>query len=110
MLVLVADAFAFTSLVTNISNMSIRQEITPDRLLGRVTAAFWTLSGVAAPVGAAVSTALAARFGAQAVLGGMGVATTIVAVIAIGTPVNRRHPELLYAPGSGEPTAAEPMV
>ena len=101
-LVLAADAFAFASLVTNICNMSIRQEITPDHLLGRVTAAFWTLSGVAAPVGAAVSTALAARFGAQAVLAGMGVITTIVAAFAIGTPVNQRHPEVVYAPDDAE--------
>jgi MFS family permease len=106
LLVLLADAFAFASMINGVTNMSLRQEITPDHLLGRVTAAFWTLAGVAAPVGAAVSTALAAKFGAPAILAAMGVITAIMAVISIGTPVNHRHPELLYAPDRAETHAA----
>ncbi len=101
-LVLLANFFSFSSLVTNVANMSVRQEITPDYLLGRVTAAFWTIAGIAAPVGAAVSTALAAQFGAPVVLAGMGITTAVMALISIGTPVNSRRPELIYAPQGGE--------
>jgi hypothetical protein len=89
--------FVFMNTLVMVINMSLRQEITPDHLLGRVTAAFWTISGVTAPVGAAVSTALAAVFGAAAILGAMGLITAGVAAASILTPVRHRRPELLYA-------------
>ena len=47
--------------IRGINSMSLRQEVTPDALLGRVTAAFWSLIGVLGPLGAALLTALAAR-------------------------------------------------
>jgi len=106
LVVLVAILFALVNTVMNVTNMSLRQEITPDHLLGRVTAAFWTLAGVAAPVGATVSTLLAAQFGAPAILTGMGVITAIMAAISIATPVNHRRPELLYARDDAPATVA----
>jgi MFS family permease len=39
--------------IAGISSMSLRQEITPDHLLGRVTAAFWTIPQALGPLGAA---------------------------------------------------------
>ena len=43
--------------------MSLRQEVTPDHLLGRVTAAFWTIHFSLGPLGAALLTWAAGRFG-----------------------------------------------
>ena len=89
--------FLLVNTVMMVTNMSLRQEITPDYLLGRVTAAFWTLAGIASPVGAAVSTSLAAVFGVPAILAAMGAITAALAVISVFTPVRHRRPELLYA-------------
>ncbi|MFG2989037.1 MFS transporter [Streptomyces sp. NPDC048257] len=50
-----------------ICTMTLRQEVTPDHLLGRVTSAFWTVHNASGPVGAAVLTLLAARHGVPAV-------------------------------------------
>lgn len=97
LIVLMAVLFSFMNTITYITNRSVRQEITPPPLLGRVTAAFWTLSGAAAPIGAAVTTALAARLGAPVILAGMGAIITIVALLSIDTPVNHRRPEKHYA-------------
>lgn len=41
--------------------MSLRQLVTPDALLGRVTAAFWTIHYSLAPLGAAVFTPIRER-------------------------------------------------
>jgi hypothetical protein len=79
-----------------ITNMTLRQEITPDHLLGRVTAAFWTLAGITAPLGAAMSTSLAAVFGVPAVLVGMGCMLASLAVVSLFTPIWHRRPELAY--------------
>lgn len=76
-----------------INSMSLRQQITPDHLLGRVTAAFWTLIGVSAPLGAAGSTWLAAHIGAPTVLWATGALTIAIAMAALATPVRLRHPE-----------------
>lgn len=70
-------------------SMSLRQEVTPEHLLGRVTSAFWTLQYAAAPVGAAVLTWTAERAGttpAAAVAGGCCV---LLAVAALATPIRR---------------------
>lgn len=49
-------AFLACVAVAGTCSMSLRQEVTPEPLLGRVTAAFWTLHYSAAPIGAAVLT------------------------------------------------------
>jgi hypothetical protein len=104
-------AFMFVNTVMGVTNMSLRQEITPDHLLGRVTAAFWTLAGITAPIGAAVATGLAAPFGSAAILCGMGVATIALAGVALFTPVRHRHPEHLFARhGKAIPEVDEAMA
>jgi hypothetical protein len=73
--------------------MSLRQEVTPDALLGRVTSAFWTIHFALGPIGAAVVTAAAARFGVTAVIGLSGVAYMVIAAIGMLTPIRQPHPE-----------------
>jgi MFS family permease len=97
-IVVLAVSYMFVNTVMGVTNMSLRQEVTPDHLLGRVTAAFWTLAGITAPIGAAVATALAAPFGSAAVLCGMGVGVSALAFAALFTPVRIRRPERLFAP------------
>jgi MFS family permease len=83
--------------VAGICSMSLRQQVTPDHLLGRVTSAFWTLHYSMGPVGAALLTAVAARSGATTVCVLAGAGCLIVAMAALLTPVRHRHPERLTA-------------
>jgi hypothetical protein len=79
--------------VRKIITMSLRQQITPDHLLGRVTAAFWTLCFASAPVGAALATWTAERVGVRPVLvvtGGLLALTT--ALVGL-TPLRLARPE-----------------
>jgi hypothetical protein len=69
--------------------MSLRQEVTPEPLLGRVTSAFWTLHYSAAPAGAAVLTWVAERRGTGPVALAAGGACVLTAVVALFTPVRR---------------------
>ncbi|MFD5414272.1 MFS transporter [Streptomyces nojiriensis] len=62
-----AAVFMFGITLGGICSMTLRQEVTPDHLLGRVTSAFWTVHNASGPVGAAVLTLLAARHGVPAV-------------------------------------------
>jgi Na+/melibiose symporter-like transporter len=87
-----AAVFSLAQTVRGINSISLRQEITPDHLLGRVTAAFWTLMTVPGPLGAAVMAALAAGLGAPLVLGLMGGGTVLIALIGFFTPIwTTRH-------------------
>jgi MFS family permease len=92
--VLAAAAF-LASGVGGICSMSLRQEITPAHLLGRVTAAFWTIHSALAPLGAALLTALAAGYGVTPVFLGSGLAVTLTAAAALLTPIwqSRAQPE-----------------
>lgn len=74
-------------------SMSLRQQVTPEHLLGRVTSAFWTIHYAAAPVGAAVVTWAAQHHGTAAVGAVAGACTLCVALLALLTPVRTRHPE-----------------
>ncbi|MEU9888837.1 MFS transporter [Sphaerisporangium sp. NPDC051011] len=85
--------------VAGISSMSLRQEVTPGHLLGRVTSAFWTIHNTLGPVGAAVLTAAASRYGVEPVFLLAGLACTLIALSATLTPIRRARPELL----EGEP-------
>ncbi len=49
--------------VAGICSMSLRQQVTPDHLLGRVTAAFWTIHFSLGPLGAALLTWTAGHYG-----------------------------------------------
>ena len=85
-------AYALTA-VGGICSMSLRQEVTPDALLGRVTSAFWTIHFALGPIGAAVVTAAAARFGVSAVIGLSGLAYMVISALAMLTPIRQPHPE-----------------
>lgn len=85
--------FWFGLMLAAVCSMSLRQLVTPDALLGRVTAAFWTIHYSLAPLGAAVLTAAADRFGASGPL--LAVAVIYLAVVgaAVFTPIRERNPE-----------------
>ncbi len=87
-----AGLVQLTNMVMGINSMSLRQEITPDALIGRVTAAFWTISGVATPLGAALGTALAARIGAPATFVWMGILVMLIGVVGLFTSARQRRP------------------
>ena len=70
-------------------SMSLRQEVTPEHLLGRVTSAFWTLQYAAAPIGAAVLTWAAEHHGTAPVALVAGCCCVLIAVAALATPVRR---------------------
>jgi MFS family permease len=90
--VLATGAYALTA-VGGICSMSLRQEVTPDALLGRVTSAFWTIHFALGPIGAAVVTALAAKVGVTTVIGICGAAYMIIAALGALTPIRQPHPE-----------------
>ncbi|MBF8187014.1 MFS transporter [Nonomuraea sp. K274] len=79
--------------VAGICSMSLRQQVTPAHLLGRVTSAFWTIHFSLGPVGAAALGWGAARYGATAVFVFAGASCLLLALIALVTPVRQRHPE-----------------
>ncbi|MEU8269977.1 MFS transporter, partial [Sphaerisporangium sp. NPDC049002] len=90
-----ATILLFCTGVAGICSMSLRQEVTPDRLLGRVTSAFWTLHSALGPVGAALLTAGAARYGVTATCLVIGIACLLIAMAGLLTPIRRPHPETL---------------
>ncbi|MFF8778320.1 MFS transporter [Streptomyces sp. NPDC015140] len=68
-------------------SMSLRQEVTPEHLLGRVTSAFWTLQYSVAPVGAAVLTWAAEHHGTTPVALAAGAGCVLIATTALLTPI-----------------------
>ncbi len=91
-LVALTTFFQLVNMVMGINSMSLRQEITPDALLGRVTSAFWTISGIMTPLGAAAGTALAARLGAPATFVGMGALICLIGLGGFFTHARERRP------------------
>lgn len=85
--------YSFGMALAGVCSMSLRQEVTPDHLLGRVTSAFWTIHSSLAPLGAALLTALVDRLGTRGPLTGVSLVFLAVAVIAAFTPIRQRHPE-----------------
>ena len=85
----IAVAVAFGETVRGINTMTVRQEITPDRLLGRVTASFWTLLTVPAAVGAELTARLAERYGVTAVLSSVGAALVALMIVGARTPIRQ---------------------
>ena len=86
--------------VAGICSMSLRQEITPSHLLGRVTAAFWTIHSALGPLGAAAITALVAGFGVTPVLVVVGTAMVVIALSGAFSSIGR----------AGVTPAAEPVL
>ncbi|MFH8610774.1 MFS transporter [Streptomyces sp. NPDC018029] len=75
--------------VAGICSMSLRQEVTPGHLLGRVTAAFWTTHYSLGPLGAAAVTAGAAGFGVARVCLAIGAGVVCVALSGMLTGIVR---------------------
>ncbi|MEU6868812.1 MFS transporter [Streptomyces sp. NPDC046876] len=86
-----AAVFMFGTTLGGVCSMTMRQEVTPDPLLGRVTSAFWTVHNASGPVGAAVLTVLAARWGVPAVSVAGGVFCLLIVAAGLLTPLRRRH-------------------
>ena len=84
--------FTFSDSLKGITSMSLRQEITPDHLLGRVTSVFWMLLNVPGALGATLATGIAQYTGATPVLIGMGVFCIALAAIGVFTPARTRNP------------------
>ncbi|MFI6646785.1 MFS transporter [Streptomyces sp. NPDC050529] len=78
--------------VAGISSMSLRQEVTPSRLLGRVTSTFWTIHSALGPLGAAAATAAAAGFGVTAVFVVIGIAVLCIALAGTATGIAQSAP------------------
>ncbi len=93
-IVLIAMVYSFADTTRGTTTMTLRQELTPDHLLGRVTAAFWIAFSVPGPIGAAVLTAIAERAGAGASLVGIGVIGMAIGATSIFTPAGHRRPQL----------------
>ena len=91
----------FSQGVAGTCSMSLRQEITPDHLLGRVTSAFWTIHYLPGPLGAPLVTFAAGRAGVPTVMLALGVGLGAVALLAAFSPL--RSPSVgLSGPAHGE--------
>ncbi|MGC4806208.1 MFS transporter [Micromonospora sp. DT233] len=75
--------------VGGVCSMSLRQEVTPEHLLGRVTAAFWTIHFSLGGVGAAALTWLAQRHGTSTAFALAGGGCLAVTGAALRTAVRR---------------------
>ncbi|MEV0456551.1 MFS transporter [Catellatospora methionotrophica] len=100
-----ATAVLGCTAVAGIVSMSLRQEVTPAPLLGRVTSAFWTLHSALTPLGAAALTAAAAGYGSAATLIAAGALCTATAATALFTPLFRQQ-RPNRAPGPTNPARA----
>jgi hypothetical protein len=77
------------SVAQTASASPLRQEVTPDHLLGRVTAAFWTIHFSLGPAGAALLTWAAGRFSVLAACVASGASCLVIGTIALATPIWR---------------------
>ncbi|MFJ6049817.1 MFS transporter [Streptomyces sp. NPDC092307] len=99
-----AAVFMFGITLGGICTMTLRQEVTPDHLLGRVTSAFWTVHNASGPVGAAVLTLLAARHGVPAVSLAGGALCLLILGGGLLTPLRGSRAGVAAA----EPAAPDP--
>jgi Na+/melibiose symporter-like transporter len=89
-----AATFSFGMTASAVTSVSLRQQITPDHLLGRVTAVFRTLHSALAPLGALLLTAATGRAGVRAVCLAGGGAVIVFVALGLLTSARSRHPEL----------------
>jgi MFS family permease len=86
--------FDFGAVLYGINYLALRQAITPDRLLGRMTATMRFLTVAAAPLGSLVGGALATAIGLRGTLLTIGVLGILLVVgTVLWSPV-RRHREM----------------
>jgi MFS family permease len=90
LIALCAVAYVFGDSTKGIFSMSLRQEITPDHLLGRVTALVFTSLYAVGPIGAIVTTTVAARIGTSHTLLIGGCIMILLALVGVLTPVGAR--------------------
>lgn len=90
-------AYTFGMTLAGVCSMSLRQSVTPDHLLGRVTSAFWTVHSSLAPAGAALLTALAGHAGVRSTLLWAGLVFLTVVAVGLFTPIRQRDPEPVRA-------------
>jgi MFS family permease len=86
--------------VGGICSMSLRQQVTPDHLLGRVTSAFWTVHFSLGAPGAALLAWAAGRYGVGPVCAASGAGCLMIAVAALFTQVRQPSPELAGSPAA----------
>ena len=84
-------AFDFGGVLWGINYLALRQAITPDRLLGRMTATMRFLTVAAAPLGSLVGGALANVIGLRATLWTIGMLGVLLAAAALFWSPVRRH-------------------
>lgn len=75
--------------VAGIASMSLRQQVTPDHLLGRVTAAFWTIHFSLGPLGAALLTWAAGHYGVMPACVASAATCFLIGTIGLLTLVRR---------------------
>ncbi|GIF70644.1 hypothetical protein Asi02nite_01620 [Asanoa siamensis] len=93
----------FAQGIAGTCSMSLRQEITPEHLLGRVTSAFWTVHYLPGPIGAPLVTFAAAHAGVPAVALALGLGLGVIALFAAFSPLRTRAPEGVgHRPAHGE--------
>jgi MFS family permease len=86
--------FDFGGVLYGINYLSLRQAITPDRLLGRMTATMRFLTVAAAPLGSLAGGALATVIGLRATLLTVGALGLVLATAAVLWSPVRRHRKL----------------
>lgn len=84
----------FGAVTWGIQYLSLRQAITPDRLLGRMTATMRFLTVAAAPLGSLAGGAVATLVGLRATLLGIGALGLVLAIGAMVRSPVRRHVRL----------------
>jgi Na+/melibiose symporter-like transporter len=88
-----ATGFTFGQTLLDINSIALRQQLTPDRLLGRVTAASWTMYRLLGPIGVTIFTALVARLGTPSSFTSIGVIALAIAAVGVFTSARIQHPE-----------------
>ena len=91
--------FDFGAVLFGINYLALRQAITPDRLLGRMTATMRFLTVAAAPLGSLVGGALATAIGLRATLLTIGVLALMLVVAAVLWSPVRRHRKMPVVAG-----------
>jgi len=86
--------FDFGAVLWGINYLSLRQAITPDRLLGRMTATMRFLAVAAAPLGSLAGGTLATAIGLRETLWVVGSLGLVVALVAMRWSPVRRHRHL----------------
>jgi hypothetical protein len=90
--------FDFGGVLWGINYLALRQAITPDRLLGRMTATMRFLTVAAAPIGSLVGGALATAIGLRGTLMAIATLGVVLAGAAVAWSPVRAHRRLPVVP------------